>query len=110
MKRALIVVAIMLFAAIFIFYVCHIKTISGSQRKDIIKITPGSSIAVYNDNCARCHGRSGEGFGDKPPIANTRLTVDEIKRIIQSGLEKMPVFQNIKDPTLSEIAEYVRKL
>ena len=110
MKRALIVFATLLVAAFFIFFIYHIKTISGSQTKDISKITSATSIAEYVDNCARCHGRSGEGFGDKPPIANTRLNVDEIKRVIQNGLAKMPAFQNIKDPTLSEIAEYVRNL
>jgi len=107
MKRVIIIFTFIIIAAFFIFVVNWIKTISGSQSKHIvIKISP-TTVSAYVDNCARCHGRSGEGFRDKPAIANTELNVDEIKRIIQHGRAKMPAFQNIKEPTLSEIAEYV---
>jgi len=36
------------------------------------------------------------------------MNIEEIKDVILNGLEKMPSFQNITDPSLSELAEYVK--
>ena len=107
MKKALIFFALIIVVAVFILVVYQVKTISGSQGEDSTANISSAAVSAYVDNCARCHGSDGGGFGDKPAIDNTNRNVKEIKSVIQYGLEKMPAFQNIKDPALSELAEYV---
>lgn len=107
MKKALIFFALIIVVAVFILIVYQVKTISGSQSDDSTANISSVAVSVYVDNCARCHGSDGGGFGDKPAIDNTKMNVEEIKIVIQYGLAKMPAFQNIMDPVLSELAEYI---
>ena len=107
MKSVLIFFAVIIVIAIFILIVYQVKTISGTQSEESISDISETTLMVYRDNCARCHGSNGEGFGDKPAINNTSMTIEEIKNVIQNGLAQMPAFQNIKDPVLTELAEYV---
>jgi len=109
MKKIFIFFALLFFVVFIIFVIYQIKTISGSQSIQNSTKISATTVTAYVDNCARCHGNGGEGFADKPAINNTSMDVEEIKVVILNGLEKMPSFQNIKDPSLSEIAVYVKK-
>ena len=53
---------------------------------------------AYTKNCTGCHGKDGDGirFGGKraPNLADTQLSLDEVKAIITNGKDKMPSFRN----------------
>lgn len=108
MKKVMIYFALVIILVVLIFVVYQVKTISGSKSVQSDINISATTVSVYVDNCVRCHGRGGEGFGDKPAINNTSLNIEEIKNVILKGLEKMPAFQNINDPVLTEMAEYVK--
>ncbi len=47
--------------------------------------------AAYQQNCAACHGASGEGIpGSNAPALNTQLDFIEVKNIVTNGNAEMP--------------------
>ena len=106
----LIIVAGLIAVVVLVLVIWQVKTISGSgmQAKDTAKYEKISGI--YKENCARCHGDDGQGYGDKPAIESVGYSVDKIKEIIKGGLNTMPSFPNIKEPVLTELSEYVQTL
>ena len=109
-KTPLIIAASIVAIAIVIIVIWQVKTISGTSAiEDTASKTSQISI-VYKANCARCHGDNGQGFGDKPSIQDTGYTADEIKEIVKGGLDEMPSFSNIAEPTLTQLSEYVSNL
>lgn len=55
--------------------------------------TPLAEDPVYQQNCAKCHGKAGEGrMFAGPSLIKSKKTVDDIGRIINSGKGKMPRF------------------
>ena len=109
-KTPLIFIVVVIAAAAFVLIVYQVKTMSGSGTIEEQGETSPAITAAYKNHCARCHGASGEGFGDKPHIQNNGRTVEEIKDIIQNGLDNMPAFSLIKDPILTDLAKFVSRL
>ena len=70
----------------------------------------GEAMTVYGQACASCHGKFGEGVAGFPSIQNTSLTVDEIKKIIREGKGNMPSFNQIEEPMLTRLADFIKKL
>jgi len=66
-------------------------------------------INLYVKNCATCHGNFGQGMGGHPSLQTTKLTVDQIKQVIQSGRGQMPAFPGLREPTLTELAKLVKQ-
>jgi mono/diheme cytochrome c family protein len=53
-----------------------------------------TSDPYYQKNCTHCHGKSGEGHPERgPALTTTKLSVDEIKTIIERGKDKMPGYK-----------------
>jgi mono/diheme cytochrome c family protein len=55
-----------------------------------------TSNSVYEKNCAKCHGKTGEGrhFGGPPLISDkvANESVDDLRAIITHGKGRMPHF------------------
>ena len=51
------------------------------QRIDAVH----TGIDLYAENCAICHGASGEGLGATPPLAGTGLEADTLFKTIERG-------------------------
>lgn len=73
--------------------------------------------ALYQSNCARCHGLDGRGGGHAPDIATAQavqqLTDAQLLRILRDGVPAggMPAFgSHFTGEQLSGIASYVRSL
>jgi len=92
---------VLIIAILIVFYQIKAENkTSTSQFKEY-------NLAVYQDNCARCHGTTGEGFASNPSLQGNRLSSDEVKHIIRFGMGDMPSFSNIQEPNLTQLAEFV---
>ena len=69
-----------------------------------------SGRALYQKNCANCHGPSGGGAATFPDIRETAYSDDQIRHLIQHGQGEMPAFPNIQEPDLSYLVKYVINL
>ena len=79
-----------------------------SSDSDIFKSEPELiAQALYQDNCAKCHGDDGEGAATFPDIRNQSYDLDKVKILIRHGAGEMPAFPKIKEPDLSYLAKYV---
>lgn len=96
---------------------------SPQAQADVISLsggTPASGRALYNQNCARCHGgngRSQTALGRKLEAAD--LTSDDVQdmddakmtRVIKNGRTGMPGFgKKLNADQISSIVKYVRGL
>lgn len=109
-KTSLVYLAVIIVIAVFVLIIYQVKTISGSKAdmEDIAKNE--LAIAAYKENCSRCHGENGQGYGANPTLIDNDYPVEELKNIIQNGLDQMPAFPNIKEPTKTQLAGYVAGL
>ena len=94
---------------------------SPRAQADVISLAenPASGRALYNQNCARCHGSDGRAhtaLGRKVEAAD--LTSDDVQdmddakivRVITKGRTGMPGFgKKLSATQISAIAEYIRK-
>ena len=104
-KSLYFLAAIILVVAVFIVFY-QIK----AQNETSVSDLQAHNNTVFQNNCARCHGVSGEGFASNPSLQERDLSPDEIKHIIRFGQGDMPPFPNIKEPQLTNLAEYVSNL
>jgi cytochrome c551 len=66
--------------------------------------------ALFQQNCARCHGAQGRGgAGPAPKLAGTAMDAASIKTVILNGKGRMPKIQ-VSDTDAQSIADYVTKL
>ena|SRR5215813_8103258 len=67
---------------------------------------------VYQNNCAKCHGKSAQGrFMAGPSLVSQKVTVtpaDELREIIVHGKHRMPKFEGKLQP--SEIDALIDQL
>ena len=110
MKKFFVVFFILIIVAVVIFIIYEVKTISGSQQAEMKDDVSPQVLSVYQNNCARCHGKDGEGYDTKPVLHNNNHTIEEIKNIVNNGLDEMPAFPTIKEPILTDLAKYVSNL
>lgn len=66
---------------------------------------------IFRDVCAQCHGFKGEGrINLTPPLRARDLSVNQIKKVIQEGGQKMPPMPFIQGEALENVARYVSGL
>jgi len=104
-KSFIFLSAIVLVVAVFIVFY-QIK----AQNETTVSEFQTHNLAVFQDNCARCHGVSGEGFASYPSLQGNGLTPEQVKQIIRFGQGNMPPFPNIPEPKLTQLAEFVSQL
>jgi ubiquinol-cytochrome c reductase cytochrome c subunit len=93
----------------------YVRTFSPKADATLPKILPGNVVrgrALFAENCAQCHGASGEGasVGNAnvaPSLMNA--TVFQVAEAIRAGPEIMPRFgrDTLSDRDVSDIARYV---
>jgi mono/diheme cytochrome c family protein len=77
--------------------------------------SPASSLtsdAVYDKNCAKCHGKTAEGrhFGG-PSLATSKLSPDETKAIIMNGKGRMPKYAGkLTEDQIAALASEIKAL
>jgi len=77
---------------------------------------PGSSLTanpVYQNNCAKCHGKSAGGhFMAGPSLVSakaTAMSADELRTIITNGKHRMPKFEGKLQPSeIDALVEQIR--
>jgi len=72
-----------------------------------VATTPGQ--AVYNLNCASCHGEDRGGSGSVPSLVNIamRLPLNTIKTTVQDGKGQMPAFTKLGKEDLALLLEHL---
>jgi len=68
-----------------------------------------TGMAIYTQNCARCHGGFGEGIGKNPPLQGTRLDHGQIHEIVRTGRGTMPSFSDLSDQQIHQLVLFVEK-
>jgi len=68
------------------------------------------AIALFTNNCARCHGSFGQGQGGNPSLRKIQLSPQQIEKIIRSGRGRMPSFDQFSDEQLHMLSQLVRRL
>lgn len=105
---------ILFFAAILIFSGLIIMSYLSSAGTDFYTIFSddllSASAALYQDNCAKCHGEEGEGVASYPVIRNTKRTKQELKQLIGHGAGEMPAFPNFTEAELDQLIDYLHEL
>ena len=67
--------------------------------------------ALYEDNCASCHGKTGGGgIGPSLKGIQNRFSEDQEAGIIKNGQSSMPSFSNLSDEEIAAIVAYTRTL
>jgi len=74
------------------------------------KMSFSEEMKTYGQYCASCHGKFGEGAASFPSLQASSLTIEEIKDIITNGRGDMERIDHIKEPMLTKLAEFVKKL
>jgi len=74
------------------------------------KMSFSEEMKTFGQNCSSCHGKFGEGAAESPSLQASSLTVEEIKDIIANGRGDMEGIDHIKEPMLTKLAEFVKKL
>jgi len=65
---------------------------------------------IYQEACAECHGKQGEGSGwFYPALGETEISREEVVEIIRQGAFMMPAFPQIPDTTLLRLSAYIIK-
>ncbi len=65
---------------------------------------------LFQANCVKCHGSSGEGVAAYPDIRNSKLSQEDTKKIIVKGFREMPPFPDFNETETERLIEYVREL
>jgi mono/diheme cytochrome c family protein len=67
--------------------------------------------ALYEDNCATCHGKTGGGgFGPSLKGIQDRFSEEDETSIIKNGQGSMPGFGNLSTEEIAAIVAYTRTL
>ena len=70
---------------------------------------------LYKQNCAKCHGESGEGVDKKPALTTARVraaTPGELEWLLKNGSMKngMPSWSRLPEPQRWQIVAYLKSL
>ena len=105
---------ILFFAAILVFSGLIIMSYLSSAGTDFYTIfsddLSSAGAALYQDNCAKCHGAQGEGVASSPAIISTKRTKQEIKQLIVHGAGEMPAFSKFTETDLDLLINYMLEL
>ena len=69
-----------------------------------------NAIALFTQNCSKCHGSFGEGKGVNPSLKDNKIPHDQIAALIRSGKGEMPSFQQLTDEQVHQLVSLVEKM
>ncbi len=67
------------------------------------------AMALYLQNCAKCHGAMGRGKGGNPSLQNTPFNQAQIEQIIRQGRGNMPAFPQFSPEELKSLARLIKQ-
>ncbi len=67
------------------------------------------ALALYMQNCARCHGAFGQGKSGNPSLQNTPFSEEQIQQIIRNGRGEMPPFRQFSADELKLLSGLVKQ-
>lgn len=79
-----------------------------SRERETATLTPGQ--ALFNRNCAACHGADRKGNGSVVPSllsVGKKRTKEEINTIIKSGNARMPAFPYLSNNDRNALADFL---
>ena len=68
---------------------------------------PRSGRRVYAESCAGCHGMDRRGRDRAPALVDTRLTPEQLRRLLESGRGFMPSFAGLKTVEKDAVIAYL---
>ena len=81
---------------------------------------PALDAALFNSQCAKCHGRDGRAKTTRGRQTHTRdissaewqddVTDERLFNSIKRGKGKMPAFKKLSDAQIDSLVSYVRRL
>lgn len=86
---------------------------SAARPQAAVRNRPVSGQEVFQQYCAACHGPSGGGLPNLgiPLKEATRLSDDEIRRVIEHGRREMPDFKDsLTEDQIAAVIRHVRGL
>ena len=105
--------AVAFLLAVLVFVVASVNLTGAVAREadDLGEVDAGGE--VFANNCAGCHGASGEGRGAVPALIGVydRHTIDEVETVIRQGRAGMPAFDaTLSDEQIDDVMAYVAQL
>ena len=91
-----------------------------STRADFSSPSAPDAAALFNSQCARCHGRDGRAKTARGRQTHTRdltsaewqndVSDERLFNSINRGKGKMPAFKKLSDADIDSLVSYVRRL
>jgi mono/diheme cytochrome c family protein len=95
-----------LLIALCVFAMCAVSVIAQQSAGSL------TADPVYQKNCAKCHGKTAGGrhFGG-PPLAKSKMSLEELKAIIANGKGRMPKYAGkLTDEQIATLAGEIKAL
>jgi len=112
-KPALVFVGFMLIAIIvivvYLIYTDPFRNMPQHTRNNHFQSPNREALILYSENCATCHGATGEGKDKCPPVRNTRLSEAQIQQLLRNGKGKMPSFSRLDSEQIINISRLVKQ-
>lgn len=70
-----------------------------------------SGLVIFHTQCSRCHGEDGRGSAvfTTPSMLTSKLTAEEMARVISGGRGRMPAFKTkLSAEEIGAVAAYVK--
>ncbi|MBX2971625.1 MAG: cytochrome c [Flavobacteriales bacterium] len=98
----------LLFSIVLLVFACG----SANSSNDTMEADRSSGRAVYNMNCALCHGRDGRaGINGAKDLTASTLTKEEMQAIVRNGRGVMAPYKNVLTAKeIDAVVEHVRTL
>jgi quinoprotein glucose dehydrogenase len=82
--------------------------VNSNEMAWIIKMVPRDDKSTFSAACAQCHGATNSPQAPTLTGVGTRLTREQILKVIREGTGKMPAFQTVLDAgTIGDLANYL---
>jgi cytochrome c6 len=70
-----------------------------------------SGLVIFHGKCTRCHGADGRGKAifNTPSMVTSKLTAEEMEKVIANGRAKMPAFKaQLSDGEIKAVASFIK--
>lgn len=84
--------------------------VNANEMPWLMKLVPRDDRSMYGANCASCHGDDLKGSPNMPSLVDvgSRLSREQLTRLIREGTGRMPGFASVLDNTaVSDLVSYL---
>ena len=94
---------------LFMALIAAVYLLLSGQTKNYRPESSNPSV-IYQEVCADCHGKQGEGSGlFYPALGEKEISRRDVIEIIRKGAFMMPAFPHIPDTTLQKLSTFIMK-